>query len=260
MRHLLVTLLCFSFIIFSCCDEDEPCTNPRNSNCPNYDPCIDVKEADASFRIIDSIPGFDCNDGRGIINLVYEVDTIWSSKSLYFKANKPASSYEWKIGSDPTIHTEKEFKLSFGDEILGNVQVTLVMKINDQDNCLTSITKSDTLTKVIHFIQPNNETALVNGFFKGVNIDAPLDTFIIGIPASTPLDGLQNFPKGCSSQTIDFYFGYQGIIIPPLPNSCSTPCGVGLIQADKKTLVVDYSLENGTGGRTINKFIGTKIN
>lgn len=255
-----IVLFCLVFIAFaSCCEDDSPCNNPRSKDCPNYDPCIDIIPADASFRIIDSLPGFDCNDGRGVLDLVYEVDTIWNGRELYFKANSSADTYTWKVGTDPTLHSGKEISIIFGGEILGDVDVTLITTVVDSLGCIEPSLTIDSLTKHIHFIPPDNKLALINGMFRGVDTDKPLDTFIMGIPCEDPTLGLLNFPNSCNL-IIKFGFGYKGLFILPSANECGSPCGIGLLQPDNKTLIIDYSIrENNMGERVLKKFIGTKV-
>ncbi len=257
------TLIFLSLLILTlgCKDEDIPCTDTLNPKCPNYDPCLSFQPANADFVIIDSIYGVDCFDGRGRLDLVSEItDTAIVSSTLYFRALHVADTYKWQVGSDPTIYYDKQFSLYFSGSVApANISVTLVVCKADTNNCQTQF--CDTLVKSFNLIFSNSyDTAsLVIGKFKGVDIDFPLDTFIIEIPPTLPsLKGIINFPNGCTGQYLDVIISRHGIIIEKTPTVCQSACGIGYIMADRNTLVIDYSIQSGDQ-RILKKFIGTKI-
>jgi hypothetical protein len=135
-----------------------------------------------------------------------------------------------------------------------------VVVCND-DSLQCQVVVCDTLTKRIHLVKTTgyDTASLVIGRFKGVENTAPQDTFIIEIPPPLPsLVGIINFPKGCVGFYHDVQLGRKGLIIPNLSTPCQSACGIGHIQPDYKTLIIDYSVEH-EGQRIIKQFIGTKI-
>lgn len=253
-------ILFLALFIIACSDEDPPCTDPLNPKCPNYDPCLSFQPANAEFVIIDSIYGVDCNDGRGRLDLVSEVDTTFANNELYFRALHDADTYEWKVGTDPTVYHDRKFSLYFPNSIApAEINVTLIVCKDDPDNCQTR--SCDTLSKRIFILFTNgaDTASLVVGKFKGVDMDSPLDSFIIEVPPPLPsLVGIINFPNGCIGQFLDVTIGRKGFILEQTPTVCQSACGVGNIMVDRKTLVIDYSVQSGDQ-RVLKKFIGTKI-
>lgn len=254
----------FLFLILlalGCCDDDPPCTDASNPKCPNYDPCLSFQPANAEFVIIDSIYGVDCIDGRGRLDLVSEVvDTAISASSLYFRSLHYADTYKWQLGSDPTIYNTKQFSIYFpSSDSPYSVDVTLIVCKEDTNSCQTKL--CDTLVKRIHLINATgaDSSSLVIGKFVGVDTDSPLDTFIIEIPPSLPsLVGIINFPNGCTGQFLDVIISRNGLIVEQTPSVCQSACGIGYIMPDRKTLIIDYSIQSGNQ-RILKQFIGTKI-
>ena len=254
-------LLLLLMVVFACCDDDPPCTDPLNPECPNYDPCLAFQPAYADFVVIDSIYGVNCSDGRGRLDLVSEVDTTFANSELYFRAVQVADTYEWKVGTDPTVYNDRQFSLYFPNSIApADIKVTLIVCKDDPYNCQTKL--CDTLSKRIYILFTNgaDTVSLVIGKFKGVDMDSPLDSFIIEIPPPLPsLVGIINFPRGCVGQFLDVTIGRKGFILEETSTVCKSACGIGNIMSDRKTLVIDYSVQSGDQ-RILKKFIGTKIN
>lgn len=260
MRALLFLIMVGLISFCACGEEEQPCTDALNPKCPNYDPCLSFQPANADFVIIDSIYGVDCNDGRGRLDLVSDVDTAVAGR-FYFRALHEADSYEWNIGSDPTLYHDKTFSLYFPLSLApSDINVSLKVCKEDPNDCQSRI--CDTLNKKIHILFSNgyDTVSFVTGKFIGVDIDFPLDTFTIDIPPPLPtLAGIINFPKGCIGQFLVVQRSRKGILIEQTPTICQSACGVGKIMDDRKTLVIDYSIQSGDQ-RIIKKFIGTKIN
>lgn len=261
MRSLIFLGMLGLISFCSCCDDEQPCTDPLNPKCPNYDPCLSFQQANADFVIIDSIYGTNCNDGRGRLDLVSEVDTTYASNEIYFKALYEADTYAWRIGSDPTNHNKKEFSVYFPSEVApADINVQLIVCKNDPNNCQTKT--CDTLSKKMHLIYTigSDTFSLAIGRFRGIDVDSPLDTFTIEIPPPLPsLVGIINFPNGCTGQFLSVTVGRKGFILYETPTVCQSACGIGILEPDRKTLVIDYSIQSGDQ-RIIKKFIGTKIN
>jgi hypothetical protein len=261
-NSFMVVIVGIISTLVSCSDDEtSPCTDPTNPKCPNFDPCLIFEPANADFVIIDSIYGTNCFDGRGRLDLVFEVDTTYASNELYFRALHPADSYSWQIGTDSAIYTAKKFSVYFPLHVApANIDVTLVACKADTNNCQSKL--CDTLVKRMHLLYSVGEdttSSLAIGKFKGVDTNAPLDTFIIEIPPPLPtLRGIINFPNGCTGQYLDVIVGRNGFIVETTPTVCQSACGIGHIQADRKTLIIDYSIQSGNQ-RILKQFVGTKI-
>jgi hypothetical protein len=258
----LALLIAIAYLSCIGCREDEPiCNDPTNRFCPNFDPCLVFEFADAEFSIIQSIYGVDCLDGRGRLDLNHEVDTGFANSDLVFEALHDADSYEWQIGTDPKIHTEKKFDLFFPRSIApATITVRLVVCKQPPQDCEGFV--CDTFSRTIHLIDVGLEDStfsLVIGSFRGSNTDTPLDSFTIIIPPYWPTqEGIINFPDGCVGQYLDVSLGRNGFILRTASHPCQSACGIGLLMDDRRTLVIDYSVRVGSE-RILKKFIGVKL-
>lgn len=72
------------------------------------------------------------------------------------------------------------------------------------------------------------------------------------------LVGIINFPNGCTGQFLDVIISRNGLIVEQTPSVCQSACGIGYIMPDRKTLIIDYSIQSGNQ-RILKQFIGTKI-
>ena len=134
----LILLFLAGMLMMSRCKES--CDDPTDMNCANYDPCLSYEPANADFMILDSIGGWVC-DGA-LIGLITEVDTLFVSNEIFFRANHKNDTYTWKVGTDARIWTEQSFSLDFGINGTGDIPVTLVVSKDDPYGCLTEEEKT----------------------------------------------------------------------------------------------------------------------
>ncbi len=264
--RLVISPICFfilAFAIAGCCKEE--CTDPTDRRCPNYDPCLSYVPANADFDILE-IPIFSLNcDNTGPKTLELKVDTVFSTIDITFRAHNQADRYYWKIGTDPKIFTDREFELLFGDNAVGDIQVTLVTERNDPNRCSSDPTSRDTVSKKFHILRrshgPDDAWSLLHGKWRGANTDHLTDSFEIEIPVSFPLFEIRNLPQGCADPTVVvgldrkniFIHGGGGLL-------CKNICGHGALQDDYKTLIINYWIDGNSPGERIQKqFSGTKI-
>ncbi len=176
---LLSLVLLLSLSQCRCKDEKKPCQDPTNINCENYDPCYGKKEVYTHFTVLPGTNGFKepewCNP--------QSCDTINGTSAIFRvpDGNTPNTTYEWRIGTDTTVRTEKAFEISFYSHLQqGNweayIPVTLTIK-RPLDNCLAN--PADTLvtgTRNIFFTEHSlmkiydKDTPIV---FQGYLEDAP---------------------------------------------------------------------------------------
>ncbi len=144
------------FILPSCNNDDDvaPCTDPTDSNCPNYDPCFGLGEVSADFFIYEAI---DTGQGEFTSPEAYDIRKIyWPIEyydtdqvltfGAYFEAKiEDADRYEWHIGSE--IITSRSFYRQ--DFPLGaSIPVTLIVEKKPNLNCFPYDDGRDTLTRV----------------------------------------------------------------------------------------------------------------
>lgn len=256
-----LSTLCMGILFCVSCREQElPCVDPTNPDCPNYDHCLVFEAANADFIVYDSIYGIDCHDGRSRLDLVSEADTTFIGEK-YFRALHPNDSYQWLVGTDPQIHTENKFVLNFTiTDLPQDIDVTLVVCKAPPVGC--NFIRCDTMTKAIHFIPidlADSTWSYVIGTFKGIDTSAPNDSFTIRIPPILPtLQGIINFPNGCVGQYLDASVFRKQLLIRTESFICQSVCGIGSIQDDLKTLIIDYSVKEGNN-RILKKFVGRRI-
>ena len=253
----LIFLILAGMLLMSRCKES--CDDPTDMNCANYDPCLSYEPANADFMILDSLTGWGC-DGE-LFGLITEVDSLFVPNDLIFRAKHENDTYTWKVGTDARIWTEQSFSLDFGINGTGDIPVTLVVSKDDPYGCLTEEEKTDSLTKTVHLYFWNNSSAdnapPIVGRYLGANEDAPSDTFTIEIPLGIG-SGLLNLPKDCPNTSSALGRSQRSIVFVNGDSRCGEACGIGSLQADNISIVVNYSLKINNI-RVDKKFIGIKI-
>lgn len=227
----------------ACHDENPPCMDPTNPHCPNFDSCLVFVPANAAFTVFDSLSGISCF-GQPRQDLVFETDTC-AGVPMLLHAEYPADRYYWIVGSDTTIYRSRSFRYDFGwvqDSM--DVPVRLITCKTPPLDC--QIDACDTVDAFIHLIPVDlGESAwsYVIGSFKGAGHGQ--DSFIITIPPILPtLQGIINFPEGCLDQYLEVSVYRHGFIINEGPTFCASVCGIGRIQEDRKTLIIDYTTKH----------------
>ncbi len=266
---IITVILVLSFIVIGC---DKDCPDNKNPRCENYDPCSVYVPASSDFdAMIIPLQQPDCQRNGVLMNYEHVEDTIFARSDVYFRAKDSLGTFTWKIGTDPKIFTGREVKLFFPAHIIGNVQVTLYSEKQGPSQCSDNNYTRDTLTKSIHFLPDSyraqdTKWSNLHGEWKGVNSDAPKDTFTIDIPHITNdliNDYLNNLPVGCQNEFLDIYLERKFIIIRAVGKiSCKNPCGLGyVLDEDPNTIVIDYWLDGQTFPERIQKkFIGKRVN
>ena len=263
---MLITGLLF---LTSCCNDDEICNDPQNPECSNYDPCFGIEDANARFSFAlyynisewtpDSLIYFELKDTYYIAS---------TQQKLWFKASNLAmNSYSWTIGADPREFTDSVFFLNFSG-FTGTLPAELSVSQTKPDNCNANIILEDTSNDKIYFKLLDvlgGEKMPIVGFYKGVDTDAPLDTFVIEVRdrfEDGVGDSLFNFPReGCAGSFGVTITGHQDyIILRDNKTDCFAPHGTGRLEADRKTLIINYSiqLDPFSSDRVSRQWIGIK--
>ena len=107
-KYVLLALLA-GVVLAGCRDDDDaPCCDATNPECPNYDPCWNQKPT-ANFRMRQTSPGFVIPE-----DLQAEwCDTILGSGVEFLADMEGALSYTWQIGTEAEPRTGRNLKLSF---------------------------------------------------------------------------------------------------------------------------------------------------
>ena len=257
----LLVLALFIFFFPTCKEKD--CTDATNPDCPNYNPCLTAKEANAEFIIVDSL-----RPSVGVYATAFQIDTFWPTNNIYFKALHENDTYEWKIGTDARTFTQRLFTLTFDPNLTGNIPVRLITTRKVPAGCAAGDVVRDTFYQNLFLVEyfSNRDKLPILGTYRGYDNDLKDSLFTITIGYNEFYDKqILNFPRECKDawepvrpllSWRNFYVGHNG-------GECGFPIGIGRLQADYKTLIIDYTTQYPTGGNggspvKTRRFIGTK--
>lgn len=263
MKIYLFLPFAFFLLLLSACKDDEmmipeepnlPCTDVANPDCPNYDPCHAVTAADASFMILDSIEVSAAAFGNEFPypGFSVEADTTWNFRDIYFKANQENATYEWLVGADPTVRTEKEFSLYFDEVALGDITVRLITTVTDTTGCLAAHELIDTSYQTIHFLNKHTERLTETGIFanyRGSLDSAPNDFFDIdivpyAIEEYNYMKGLFNLPRDCSvGMAVRTTYRYLLIVNSVNQIDCDSPLGYGFVDESGQNITIIFTTQ-----------------
>ena len=237
------------------------CADPTNPSCPNYDPCSVLSSANADFVMVDSFRNFHCKDIQGLSYYYTNHDTCIRNARIELRAINEHDSYHWIIGGDASYPQARNFAYHVPQNFPSDtIRIQLIVSNEIPDGC--DVKKIDTLTKTL-YIKPmdyfGGSWSVVIGSFQGADTDTPEDTFTIVVPPIFPtFQGIDNFPKGCTDQYHEVGTYRHGLILNTISTTCKSFCGIGVIQDDRKTLVIDYSITEG-GQRLMKRWVGSKV-
>ena len=248
------TILLFVTVLFYSCK----CDDPTDILCPNYDPCLSIAKADASFVVLDSITPTWADTSISFISKTFN-----TGATVYFRAlNKNMASYEWKVGTDDRVWTDSEFHLGF-DGYEGSVTIRLVTTVTDNNSCLNEVEMRDTSYQTFNVIQLEPYTSPIFGEYQGINTTSPNDIYslvVLGEGAnlwhSSRLFGLTipcEYPIG-----LRFFAGYDWFVSVHDDIHCRNTIVIGRLQEDNNTLIMDYWYDDDAGKRQHYVFEGVR--
>jgi hypothetical protein len=265
MKNLFLFGILFTLLAASGCRKD--CVDPADPECSNYDPCTGYERADAGFRMLEIPIGtlrWNC-DGEGPRDLEFEVDAIFGNGgTVYFRAIHEADRYEWKLGADHRIWTTREFSLGFAQNAVGDVPVTLITEKADALFCSGKAITRDTLTRILKIKRFPSDPwtdgwSMIFGNWRGHNEDKPDEDFEIEIIPGFP-NRVNNLVPDCIDRSMDVGVGLRYMYIKGQTTpGCKRMCGIGMLQDDNQTLIIDYSYEETPGVRVNRRFVGEKV-
>jgi hypothetical protein len=220
MKKVLCSYLLFLFVMVTGCKEDDedPCRDPTNPECANYDPCFG-NEPTASFKMRGSSVGFPISE-----NLVAEwCDTIRRAHVEFMADMEDAEVYEWYIGTETEPRFGRSFKLDFGDYIEDTLQnlnpdnpdyylpldVTLIVR-NSIGACVSVNDTVLTSTSQLVFTRKWLPRGVFIGRVEGEDFDREVILWQDGEDLSAPIEPLQYFSDiiGFSEDTMRIYVAY----------------------------------------------------
>ncbi len=230
-KILIITCLMASCVLFfNACKKK--CCDPKNPDCENYDPCLNITEANADFTI-----GEYLGDIRYTDTMFTEADTVYGHNSICFVPKHQNDSFIWILGAE-TIRSKTLCRSYFPAD--RDYSVTLITQKNSQ--CLIGKKQRDTVTKRFHSKAlrklSSHDTIYPRlspfwGTWRGSNTDNPNDEFMVSfgyianpnrvISCATP-ETVAGLPKGLWPQAPfyldqgemcisgDNYIGYKSIL------------------------------------------------
>ena len=249
-RLLFVLLSITSTCCIQSCKEKEPCQEPRNPECENYNPCIDFVKTSADFTIQeDLVMEYNTQTGQNI-----SCDTVLAGNDVYFTAKQNFESYTWRIIGDPNFErTGKQFKIWFDRPM--NLQVQLIGKRKPNIQCDPFDTGIDTFTR--RLVVFYSDKSLLVGTFEGIEISEPNNSFSFTISAKTSQTDpdfnyswhTSNFPNGCGFDLIEsdaskLPFPSYKLMYIDLWNTSSCQSPTGWFMAEGNKMIVNYTIKH----------------
>lgn len=243
-------------VLFTCCKEE--CDDPTDSHCPNYDPCWSVSAADASFVVLDSIIPTWADTTIGFV-----CDTFNTGSTVYFRAlNKYMFSYEWRVGTDPTVFMGQEFHLGFyGYD--GSVTVRLVTTAEDNHGCLSEAEIRDTSYQTFDVIPTGPFESPIFGNYLGSDTANPDQEYTLTV-LGEGVDlwhsyRLFDLPVPCDYPIgLRLHIGHDWLVSVHDDIHCRNTIVVGRLQEDNNTLHVNYYYDDDDGKRRHYFFEGVR--
>lgn len=255
LPYNFLLLLTFLILAQGCKkEEDNPCCDATNPECPNYDPCFGRKDAvSADFR----------TEMRRSLSLtrskILVADTFFAGDVYFVAEDSSAESYEWRVGSDPRTFIDQEFFLTFDcpSSLYQDIYIQLITERLSDSNCTRVDLLKDTVKKMIYFVKEIESP--VFGQYRGFLKTDPTNQFNIDIiyksavsnPNPNPCNGglwertiynltnsgcYQKLTGGAASTLNQFTFGGSVRIDT---NTCVYPSGY--FASDYKDIEIQYN-------------------
>jgi hypothetical protein len=196
-----------------------------------------------------------------------------------FAADERYDSYEWQIGSDSRIRTERSFTLRFPVREAPNgipIPIRFIGRRKPDTTCFPDDDGVDTAYRELLPIADSNNPLL--GSYHGAHVDDPADTFTVTIYALFHDSGktffsdvaMRNINKGCSdreSNLIDSSYAindkdfgatimeFDGDGSYRIADGCLNPKGIARLKG-RDTIEIDYVYDEA---RIPKKFIGRRV-
>jgi hypothetical protein len=257
MRRNIFLLLSTLLLLAACKPCNDPmnpecenyCDDPANPDCFNYDPCLGKAPVSAVFEIREA---FYLGYPEGWPK--YDTDTV-ATGLVEFYALEEGAQYEWYLGSE-IIRTRSFARSDFPP---GSITVRLRVIKAPNTVCFPDDDGEDIQTRA--FFQKPVCGTLLDGRYRGVNSDAPTDTFELflkfcysqytpwdpsPVHGLTPIMGIKGLGQGCDTMRVGGSWSHRQLQIPEGGISTNGPCrciqGFMALKPDNlDSLLFDYS-------------------
>jgi hypothetical protein len=148
--------------------------DPSNPDCENYDPCYGKKtNADFGFYVAGVDPVY-----LYWRNNIDEIDTLYTTQVLLC-TKFTYDSVKWKVGLEANYRTGDSVTVGFGDQRVGDINVTCIVYRKATTTCFPGDDGIDTVTKKLYVAKFDQIPIL--GKFKGMFRNDPVnpDSFIV---------------------------------------------------------------------------------
>ncbi|MFK7969011.1 MAG: hypothetical protein AB8F95_01530 [Bacteroidia bacterium] len=194
----LLGLLVLTALLGAC---KQPCDDPTDMECPNFDPCFGEVWVEPEIVIKEMLS----SKGDTFYHTITDT-TVSTSDLTSFSTNVEYESYSWTIGSDPRSFDKKEVRLHFLG-FTGNVPVTFIGKRKAQP-CFPDKPLIDTLHKIMTVV-PYNASSIVGRYFGHVE-GSPEDTFTVSVWVDTTSLENSEIPRIAAPSICGNYEWYDG--------------------------------------------------
>lgn len=160
----------FGLLFYSC---GKDCTDDQNPECPNYNPCKNLKETTAEFFVYDY-------PGNRVLPKTWEwadTDTVGMGAILEAKIYcvSGAFSYEWIL--DGTRYYGRKVEFKGGLPYNKKIDVTLIVRNKEfNKKCYPNDNGIDTFFRSFYTLPYLQESSMLKGIFRGVFEDNPFDS------------------------------------------------------------------------------------
>ncbi len=167
-KYFLLALLAGAVLAGCRNDDDAPCCDPTNPECPNYDPCHDKVETTAYFTIAQALGPIGPNAS------VFITDDVVTGGTLKFSAlPQEGAIYTWILGID-TIVGGPEITTTLGSLPNGTYPNSLI--VNRAPDTLCFPLDEGTAQFIRSFIKITSCEMAILGRFRGVFNSQPNDS------------------------------------------------------------------------------------
>jgi hypothetical protein len=192
-------------------DDDAPCCDPTNPECPNFDPCHGIGQPSARFFIEDRLIWPEWGEELWI------ADSISLGALVQFRSpfDGPDVSHFWYVGAQ-TFETPSVIRNFSAVERPALITISHVITYPVDSLCYPEATGRDSVAQTFYLIDYMSELLTIESTFRGV-INNQTDSFdfkircldvLSGIPAQTSTSGREFFG-------INFHNNQDSIMFPP---------------------------------------------
>ncbi|MCU0442859.1 MAG: hypothetical protein MUE96_10710 [Bacteroidia bacterium] len=171
-KYLFLLLLGSSFLLLtlnSCKDKNDPCQDPRNPECENYDPCLDAQPVSASFHMYEENAFLQLEQ----LWVDYDTDTSITDRVRFVAQEKNALSYTWYIGTETQPRTGASILINFADSRTPK-RIRLIVQKEPNLRCFPNDDGVDTVDRMLSFIERYDSINMpIVGTFRGISTKNP---------------------------------------------------------------------------------------